>query len=103
MARRLEGPTASHLEKSAGRGIIANTGVLQQAWVGRFGRAVGSQLVEALGERLDAGATSHVQVGGVGLLGAAPLDDGEGPAAVALAGGAVGHTRARATLRQNAP
>ncbi|MDE0667887.1 MAG: hypothetical protein OXI48_02510, partial [bacterium] len=69
----------AHLEKSAGRGIIANTDVLQQAWVGRFGRAVGSQLVEALGERLDGGATSHVRVGGVSLLGAAPLDGGEEP------------------------
>ena len=68
----------AHLEKSGGRGIITNTDVLQQAWVGRFGRAVGSQLVEALGERLDGGATSHVQVGGVSLHGATPLGAGEG-------------------------
>ena len=40
------------------------------AWMVRFGRTVGSQVVDALGQRLDGGTGSHVTVGGINLTGA---------------------------------
>ena len=43
---------------------------MPRAWMVRFGRTVGSHVVDALGERLEGGAPSHVTVGGIRLTGA---------------------------------
>ena len=53
-------------------GRITDEGPLARAWVTRFGRTVGTQVLGALGERLGgAGGTgSHVTVGGMALGGA---------------------------------
>ena len=51
-------------------------GRVLKAWIARFGRAVASQAVEAIGERLDGGGATHVTVGGVILTGRpAPEED----------------------------
>ena len=39
-------------------------------WMMRFGRTVGSQVVDALGQRLEGATASHVTVGGINLTGA---------------------------------
>ena len=51
-------------------GTIENTDHMPRAWMVRFGRTVGSHVVDALGERLEGGAPSHVTVGGIRLTGA---------------------------------
>ena len=48
-------------------GTINNTDPMPSAWMIRMGRTVGSQVVEALGERLEGGDASRVVVGGIGL------------------------------------
>ena len=59
-------------------GTIENSDPMPKAWLVRFGRTVGSQVLDALSERFDAPGRSHVTVGGVALRGGeAP---GEAPA-----------------------
>ena len=53
------------LADSEATGTIHNTDPMPKAWMARFGRTVGSQVVEALGQRLDGGRGSHVTVGGL--------------------------------------
>ncbi len=48
-------------------GTIRNNDPMPGAWITRFGRTVGSQVVDALGERLEGGTGSHVTVGGASL------------------------------------
>ena len=52
-------------------GTIENSDPIPQAWMVRFGRTVGSQVVDALGQRLGGGQASHVTVAGVALTGGA--------------------------------
>ena len=59
-------------------GTIENSDPMPQAWMVRFGRTVGSQVVDALGQRLGGGQASYVTVAGVSLTGgAAPVPDDE--------------------------
>ena len=59
-------------------GTIENSDPMPKAWMVRFGRTVGSQVVDALGQRLGGGQASHVTVAGVPLTGgAAPVPDDE--------------------------
>ena len=59
-------------------GTIENSDPMPQAWMVRFGRTVGSQVVDALGQRLGGGQASYVTVAGVPLTGgAAPVPDDE--------------------------
>ena len=51
-------------------GTITNTDPMPGQWAIRFGRTVGSQVVDALGARLDAGTGTHVAVGGIDLTSA---------------------------------
>ena len=44
-----------------------NDGALPRAWMLRFGRTVGSQVVDALTQRLDGGGASHVTVAGINI------------------------------------
>ena len=57
-------------------GTIENIDPMPQAWMVRFGRTVGSQVVDALGQRLGGDQASHVTVAGVPLTGgAAPVPE----------------------------
>ena len=69
----------------AATGAIENSDPMPQAWMVRFGRTVGSQVVDALGQRLAGGQASHVTVAGVPLTGgAAPVPEDEADDAFGL-------------------
>ena len=54
-------------------GTITNTGPIPGAWLARFGRTVGSQVLEAVSTRFDgSSAASHLNVGGARLGGTPP-------------------------------
>ena len=56
-------------------GTITNTGPMPGVWLARFGRTVGSQVLEAVNTRFDgSSAASHLNVGGARLGGTPPLD-----------------------------
>ena len=67
---RLENARGARLGDRLAVGWIENTDHMPAAWLARFGRTVGSHVVDALGERLEGGAPSHVTVGGIRLTGA---------------------------------
>ena len=48
-------------------GTIANTDPMPQAWLARFGRTVGSQVVDALTARLEGGGETRGTLGGIQL------------------------------------
>ena len=50
-------------------GTITNTGPMPGAWLARFGRTVGSQVLEAVSARVDGRPNSHLRVGGLSLGG----------------------------------
>ena len=57
-------------------GTIENSDAMPKAWMVRFGRTVGSQVVDALGYRLEASRRWHMTVAGVPITGeAAPLPE----------------------------
>ena len=62
--------SGAYLEDSTATGTINNTDAMPKAWMVRFGRTVGSQVVDALGQRLEGATASHVTVGGIPLTGA---------------------------------
>ena len=65
----LSNPSGAYLADGSATGTINNSDPMPLAWMVRFGRTVGSQVVDALGERLDSGTASHVTVGGINLTG----------------------------------
>ena len=80
----LSRPFGAELVDGTATGTIANTGPMPQAWITRFGRTVGLQALEAIGDRVGgSGATGGTQVvvGGVELVGsgefAGAMLDGE--------------------------
>ena len=66
----LSNPSGAYLADGSAIGTINNSDPMPLAWMVRFGRTVGSQVVDALGQRLDGGTGSHVTVGGINLTGA---------------------------------
>ena len=72
MTLRLQSPSPSRvkLADAEGTGTINNTDAMPKAWMVRFGRTVGSQVVDALTQRLDGGSASHVTVAGINVVGA---------------------------------
>ena len=66
----LSNPSGAYLADGSATGTINNTDAMPKAWMIRFGRTVGSQVVDALGQRLDGATGSHVTVGGINLTGA---------------------------------
>ena len=66
----LSNPSGAYLADGSATGTINNTDAMPKAWMIRFGRTVGSQVVDALGHRLDGQSASHVTVGGINLTGA---------------------------------
>ena len=68
----LSRPFGAELADGTATGTIVNTGPMPQAWITRFGRTVGLQALEAIGDRVGgSGATGGTQVvvGGVELVG----------------------------------
>ena len=72
MTLRLQSPSPARvkLADATATGTINNHDPMPKAWMVRFGRTVGSQVVDALGERLEGGSGSHVTVAGINVVGA---------------------------------
>ena len=66
----LSNPSGAYLADATATGTIENKDHMPKAWMVRFGRTVGSQVVDALTQRLDGAGGSHVTVGGINLTGA---------------------------------
>ena len=64
----LSNPRGAHLADGEATGTINNTDPMPKAWLVRFGRTVGSQMVDALGARLERTGASHVTIAGMNLL-----------------------------------
>ena len=76
MTLTLSNPSGARIADATATGSIENIGPMPQAWMVRFGRTVGSQVVDALGQRLAGVQASHVTVAGVPLTGgAAPVPE----------------------------
>ena len=66
----LSRPFGAEVADGEATGTIVNTGPMPHAWIARFGRTVGLQAVEAIGDRLSGGSGgTEVVVGGVALGG----------------------------------
>ena len=78
MTLTLSNPSGARIADATATGSIENSDPMPQAWMVRFGRTVGSQVVDALGQRLEGGHASYVTVAGVPLTGsAAPVREDE--------------------------
>ena len=62
-------PTRVKLADAEATGTINNTDPMPRAWITRFGRTVGGQVVDALTGRLEGGGGTNVTVGGMSLTG----------------------------------
>ena len=109
----LSNASGAYLADGSATGTINNTDHMPRAWLARFGRTVGSQVVDALGQRLEGATASHVTVGGIpltGAPGAVPETDADDPVRTARLGdagaarrvGAEPH-RERSPARQRLP
>ena len=58
----LSNPVGATIAKAAAGGVIENTDHMPQAWLGRFGRTVAEQVLEAVEERIRAAPQAGVQV-----------------------------------------
>ena len=67
MTLTLSNPSGAIVEDGEATGTINNTDAMPTAWMVRFGRTVGSQVVDALTARLADGGGSHVTVAGIPL------------------------------------
>ena len=65
----LSNPFGAQLVDGVATGTIANTDPMPRDWITRFGRTVGSQVVESVTARFESDGRSHVTLGGVGLGG----------------------------------
>ena len=63
-------PTRVKLADAEATGTINNTDPMPKAWMVRFGRTVGSQVVDALNARLEGAGGSHVTIAGINVVGA---------------------------------
>ena len=68
----LSRPFGAELADGTATGTIVNTDPIPKAWTTRFGRTVGSQVVDAVTARFENDGHSHVTVGGMGLAGSGP-------------------------------
>ena len=78
----LSNPSGAVLGDASAIGTINNTDPMPKAWMVRFGRTVGSQVVDALTQRLDGAGASHVTVAGIDLAGGSgvePVADEDDP------------------------
>ena len=65
---------SSYIADGEAVGTITNDDPMPGAWLARFGRTVGSQVLEAVSARVDGRPNSHLRVGGVTVGGVSPLD-----------------------------
>ncbi len=68
----LSRPFGAELADGTATGTIVNTGSIPKAWIARFGRTVGLQALEAIGDRVGAAkgkGGTQVVLGGVELMG----------------------------------
>ena len=77
MTLTLSNPSGAKLGNSTATGTINNTDPMPKAWAVRFGRTIGSQVVDALTGRLASGGGSQVTVGGVSLTGGGMPEEDE--------------------------
>ena len=62
--------SGAYLAGGEATGTINNSDPMPKAWMVRLGRTVGSQAVDALTQRLDGAASSHITVAGINIIGA---------------------------------
>ena len=79
MTLRLQSPSPTRvkLADASATGTINNSDPMPRAWITRFGRTIGGQVVDALTGRLEGGDAMHVTVGGVSLTGGGTLEEDE--------------------------
>ena len=65
------------ITRAEATGTIRNTDSMPRAWMVRFGRTVGGQVVDALNGRLEGGGETKITVGGVSLTGGGTLEEEE--------------------------
>ena len=65
------------ITRAEATGTIRNTDSMPLAWMVRFGRTVGGQVVDALNGRLEGGGETKITVGGVSLTGGGTLEEEE--------------------------
>ena len=78
----LSNPSGAYLADAVATGTIKNTDAMPRAWMVRFGRTVGTQVIDTLTQRLDGASASHVTVAGINVMGARrpePLAETNGP------------------------
>ena len=71
MTLTLSNASGARIADGTATGTINNSDVMPRAWLLRFGRTVGSQVVDALTQRLDGGDAWRVIVGGINVIGEA--------------------------------
>ena len=69
--------TGATLTDGTATGTIKSSDPMPKAWTIRFGRTIASQIVDAVGARLDGGHETHVRFGDINLMGGAPEDEEE--------------------------
>ena len=69
MTLTLSNPSGARIADATATGSIENSDSMPLAWMVRFGRTVGSQVVDALTARLEGGQGSHLTVAGIPLMG----------------------------------
>ena len=68
MTLRLSNPSGANIADGEATGTITNSDPIQKMWLARFGRTVGSQVVDAVAERLGSPlAGAQVTLGGQGV------------------------------------
>ena len=80
MTVTLSNPTPSayvRISDGTATGTINNSDPMPQAWITRFGRTVGSQVVDAVSGRVEGTPGRHVTVGGMNLVGTSELAEEE--------------------------
>ena len=60
----VSGLPASQITDASAVGTITNSDPMPEAWITRFGRTVGSQVVDAVTSRFESASDSHVTIGG---------------------------------------
>ena len=71
MQLTLSNASGARIADGEAMGTINNTDAMPRAWMVRFGRTVGSQVVDALSARLDGTSSSLVTVAGINVIGEA--------------------------------
>ena len=74
MTLTLSNASGARIADGSATGTINNSGAMPRAWMVRFGRTVGSQLVDALTQRLDGAGALHVTVAGINVIGGSGIE-----------------------------